>query len=338
MSIRTLSSRSTDPRDTTTFAVTTFAVTTFAVTTFAVNPLFLVYLPWIALHVGVKPFRRGFYCGDKSLMHPFKESTVPGTAVMVLGICINAVAIAIFEPISLHRDKVKMTPLHGYQLGRYNVRQEIVNFCNIFLVFLFGAAIQQTSVNIGKFTTGRLRPHFLAACKPNYTAFSCVDDFHQPQYVTEDVCTAEEEYKTLDMRLSFPSGHSSMSAYCVVFIMMYLEARMTYRRLHLIKAFLQAVALWLALGVCLSRISDYKHHWSDVLAGALLGGSVAVFVVRYVLRLYPPSTLHLPAQLIDEVSALSTIVTHSQKYRAIRDDKDNKISLATCATLKLPPQ
>ena len=97
---------------------------------------------------------------------------------------------------------MKMTPLHGYQLGRYNVRQEIVNFCNIFLVFLFGAAIQQTSVNIGKFTTGRLRPHFLAACKPNYTAFSCVDDFHQPQYVAEDVCTAEEEYKTLDMRYS----------------------------------------------------------------------------------------------------------------------------------------
>ena len=53
-----------------------------------------VYLPWIALHVGVKPFRRGFYCGDKSLMHPFKESTVPGTAVMVLGICMNAVAVS----------------------------------------------------------------------------------------------------------------------------------------------------------------------------------------------------------------------------------------------------
>lgn len=143
--------------------------------------------------------------------------------------------IAIFEPISLHRDKVKMTPLHGYQLGRYNVRQEIVNFCNIFLVFLFGAAIQQTSVNIGKFTTGRLRPHFLAACKPNYTAFSCVDDFHQPQYVTEDVCTAEEEYKTLDMRYSLLCELTSSS--CISRLVLPIMPRFSVNILHAVLPF-----------------------------------------------------------------------------------------------------
>ena len=108
--------------------------------------------------------------------------------------------IAVLEIAVLLRVKGQITPSHGYRVGRYNIRQEVVNFCEVFLVFLFGAAIQQTAVNIGKFSIGRLRPHFFAACKVNYTAFSCVDQFHQPRYVTEDVCTAMEGYNTLDMR------------------------------------------------------------------------------------------------------------------------------------------
>lgn len=38
--------------------------------------------------------------------------------------------------------------------------------------------------------------------------------------------------------------------------------------------------MMLALACCLSRISDYKHHWSDVLGGALLGTIVCLYTVR----------------------------------------------------------
>ena len=60
---------------------------------------------------------------------------------------------------------------------------------------------------------------------------------------------------------------------------MYLQARMTCQRLRLVRTLLQAAALWLAVGVCLSRISDYMHHWSDVLGGALLGGTIGALTV-----------------------------------------------------------
>ena len=50
----------------------------------------------------------------------------------------------------------------------------------------------------------------------------------------------------------------------------------------LLRPFLQAVFLLMSLYTCLSRISDYKHHWSDVLAGGLLGALVALLVVSCV--------------------------------------------------------
>ena len=39
-------------------------------------------------------------------------------------------------------------------------------------------------MELGKRTVGRLRPHFLAVCKPNYSLFNCTDG-----YITADVCT-----------------------------------------------------------------------------------------------------------------------------------------------------
>uniref|UniRef100_A0A183TCI0 AcidPPc domain-containing protein n=1 Tax=Schistocephalus solidus TaxID=70667 RepID=A0A183TCI0_SCHSO len=46
-----------------------------------------------------------------------------------------------------------------------------------------------------------------------------------------------------------------------------------------LQAFIQTTVFSLAFYVGLSRVSDYKHHWSDVLAGMILGAAVAIFTV-----------------------------------------------------------
>ena len=39
--------------------------------------------------------------------------------------------------------------------------------------FLFGAAMSQSLTDIAKYSIGRLRPHFLDVCKPDWTKINC---------------------------------------------------------------------------------------------------------------------------------------------------------------------
>ena len=54
---------------------------------------------------------------------------------------------------------------------------------------------------------------------------------------------------------------------------------MNWKGSVLLRHLIQAVFVYMAVFVCLSRIMDNKHHWSDVLTGALLGGVVAILAV-----------------------------------------------------------
>lgn len=54
---------------------------------------------------------------------------------------------------------------------------------------------------------------------------------------------------------------------------------MVWRGSRLLKHFIQYMMLMMAWFTCMSRISDYKHHWSDVLAGGAIGATVALLVV-----------------------------------------------------------
>lgn len=83
----------------------------------------------------------------------------------------------------------------------------------------------------------------------------------------------------VDFRLSFPSGHASFSAYTAVFIVLYMQYAIRTASFQLSKVFVQFVFICLAVACSLSRISDYFHHWSDVLAGFLIGMFSAIYTV-----------------------------------------------------------
>jgi len=90
----------------------------------------------------------------------------------------------------------------GYQLTQsHSVPRFVVNCYKLIGTFLFGAAVNQSVVDICKYTIGRLRPHFLDVCRPNISASLC--DSHTPGiyvYVDNFTCTMPEDKKLLDSR------------------------------------------------------------------------------------------------------------------------------------------
>jgi len=60
---------------------------------------------------------------------------------------------------------------------------------------------------------------------------------------------------------------------------MYLQLRMKWKGSKLLRHFLQFLCLLMAWFTAMTRVSNYKHHWSDVLAGSTLGTVSALVVV-----------------------------------------------------------
>ncbi|GIY04762.1 putative phosphatidate phosphatase [Caerostris extrusa] len=239
--------------------------------------LLVVGIPVLLYHLHGRPTIRGFNCDDDSIRYPYKDSTISNNVLYVVGVFLPIIVISVTEFTNEARSKRENRGRIYVLLGR-PVPHVIWNIYKRIGIFLFGACMSQLTTDIAKYSIGRLRPHFLSVCEPNVSCSSL--DPHA--YVTNFVCLGKDANAIREGRLSFPSGHSSFSAYTMVFTVIYLQVFMQCRVNRLLKPFLQFVLLMMTWYTALSRIADYKHHWSDVLIGFLLGVIVAIIVAVYV--------------------------------------------------------
>ncbi|EDW19686.1 putative phosphatidate phosphatase [Drosophila mojavensis] len=214
--------------------------------------------------------QRGFFCDDESLMYPYRESTVSSSMLHCIGIYLPMMALLILETS------------RAWQGSRQYWR-----VYNTLRWFILGYAAESLLKDMGKNVIGRLRPHFFEVCRPQLPDNGyCTDEVHRSGGVyhtvyrcNTDLSGATEEMLA-DTHVSFPSGHSSMAFYGMVFMALHLERIRWPLPGSLLRPVCQLFCVFLASFVGLSRVMDYKHHWSDVLAGSLLGAAIAFAVVR----------------------------------------------------------
>uniref|UniRef100_A0A4W6CJ47 Phospholipid phosphatase 1 n=1 Tax=Lates calcarifer TaxID=8187 RepID=A0A4W6CJ47_LATCA len=229
-----------------------------------------VGLPFFILTPQHNPFKRGFFCNDESIRYPLKEDTISYQLLGGVMIPFTLIVIVCGECLSVYLSRIK-----NHSLGTKYMA------CVYKAVgsYVFGAAASQSLTDIAKYSIGRLRPNFLAVCKPVWDRINC----KAGGYIENFTCTGDK-FLVDEARLSFYSGHSSFSMYCMLFLVLYIQARLKSEWARLLRPTIQFFLIATAVYVGLSRVSDYKHHWSDVLTGLLQGGLVAILTVSFIKR------------------------------------------------------
>jgi len=240
--------------------------------------LLLVWLPMPIFYKSVQPFTRGIFCNDQSIRYPKKEGTISQEVLYSVGTLLPTLSIGAVEAYRTYVLEPKMFRGGEELKPRYTLMGRpippVLTSLYVYLgYFYFGMAFNFCLTDLGKYTIGRLRPHFIDVCKPDWTKLNC--SFDPDAYRPDAFCT-EEAKVVRKARVSFPSGHSSFSFYAMTYLILYLHSRMVWPIGGLLtKHVLQFVAFVLAFETALSRVSDNKHHWTDVTAGAVLGIAMA---------------------------------------------------------------
>ncbi|XP_038148345.1 phospholipid phosphatase-related protein type 5 isoform X2 [Cyprinodon tularosa] len=238
---------------------------------------------------------QGFFCFDKTYSKPYPgpedNSRAPPVLVYSLVTAIPTVTILIGEVTGFFvktegsQEKTIVTADCCY----FNpLLRRIVRFLGVYSFGLFATTI---FANAGQVVTGNQTPHFLSACRPNYTALGCQSPL---QYITENRACTGNPYLVVSARKSFPSKDAALSFYSAIYTVMYVTLVFRTKGTRLMKPTLCLVLLSLAVLVGVVRVTEHRNHWSDVLAGFVTGGAIAAFLVSCVINNFKPTKLAVP--------------------------------------------
>ncbi|XP_068894805.1 phospholipid phosphatase 1-like [Tenebrio molitor] len=225
--------------------------------------LFLISLLFLLEYNVIPNTRFSFKCKDPKISYTFNGDTISGKDLLLsvyFGPFIILVLIEILKENSLKK----------------------INFGTVWIYYkrcFIGSMFVLLITEILKGVVKEPRPHFLDSCKPNSNEICQAGSL-----VFEYNCTNDHLstfYKN-DLTRSFPSGHTSISIFISLFCSYLIHIRIPSKSVRfLTKPFLIAICLSWSLLCSLSRITDRRHHWWDVLGGAALGICGALYTLHF---------------------------------------------------------
>ncbi|XP_065360611.1 putative phosphatidate phosphatase [Calliphora vicina] len=246
--------------------------------------LFVISCKFYKLYKGL--VKRGFFCDDESLKYPYHEDSVSVTLLLTLSLYVPITVMVFCEIVLFLVGRRRCTTVQDKGFAR-----AFLKLHHNITPFVCGFALHTLFMHVAKITLGRLRPHFFEVCQPYRTSddTTCDSPKNHGLYIEDYECSNpySTRYMLYNVHLSFPSGHSGSIFYGMIFIILYLQrfsktlsqCRINIGLFMMVAQMLCALLAWF---VALSRVMDYKHHWSDVLVGIMLGTSVAIAVTLYV--------------------------------------------------------
>jgi diacylglycerol diphosphate phosphatase / phosphatidate phosphatase len=132
---------------------------------------------------------------------------------------------------------------------------------------------------------GGFRPHFLAVCEPVFEVGGG-RGFQGVMY-TSEVCRGNKA-RVQNAMESFPSGHAEIAFAGLLYLSLYLNAHLgvfsthATRRPGYVKMLAVGGPVLLATYLAATLVLGHHHHGYDVVFGALIGGTMAVWGYKMV--------------------------------------------------------
>ncbi|XP_014252390.1 putative phosphatidate phosphatase [Cimex lectularius] len=204
------------------------------------------------------PFKRGYFCNDETIMYPYKVNTLTRRFIYTASIVIPTLVITLNEMAIFYQVSTGLTKVAHFFLRIYKT----------VVVFIFSILCLIVVVDVTKYSTGRLAPNFFMVCRPQILC----NRGNSHKYITKYHCQGGENAEAVKQaRLSFPSGHSAVATFSMVYLVMYIEERFVFKSSLYLRRTLQFFCLLLVLFVCYSRHLDHARHPSDIVIGIGLG-------------------------------------------------------------------
>lgn len=205
-----------------------------------------------------KPFERQFTINDVTISHPYAHhQRVNDTQLLVYSLIIPLSAIIFFSVLEVPRHRL-------YVL--------YVSVLGLFLSFSCNMLITSYLKN----WISRCRPDFLERCVPREGLSRDV------LYTAREACTTDNWDLLYEGYRSTPSGHSSESFAGLGYLYLWLSGQLLTENPS-VGSWRKVLAFTPVMGaavIACSRTQDYRHHFSDVVLGGIIGSFVAWWAYR----------------------------------------------------------